>query len=91
MDWKSALVTFSVIFLAELGDKTQLMVMTLASRSRAPYMVFIGAAAALVASSLIAVMAGDGLLRHIPVRYLRLLTGGVFLVAGATLVSKSLR
>ncbi len=85
------MITFSVIFLAELGDKTQLMVMALAARSRAPHMVFFGAVAALVASSFFAVLAGDGLLRNIPPRYLRLITGGVFMAVGAALVSKAFR
>jgi len=91
LEWKSALVTFAIIFLAELGDKTQLMVMSLSAKSKAPHMIFLGAAGALIASSLIAVMAGDSFLRHIPVRYLRLGTGLMFLMIGATLVYRSLR
>lgn len=91
MEWKSALVTFAIIFLAELGDKTQLMVMSLSAKSKAPHMIFLGAAGALIASSLIAVVAGDSFLRHIPVRYLRLGTGLMFLMIGATLVYRSLR
>jgi len=91
LEWKSALVTFAIIFLAELGDKTQLMVMSLSAKSKAPHMIFLGAAGALIASSLIAVVAGDSFLRHIPVRYLRLGTGLMFLMIGATLVYRSLR
>ncbi|MBY6275660.1 TMEM165/GDT1 family protein [Symbiobacterium thermophilum] len=91
MEWKSALATFLIIFLAELGDKTQLMVMSLSARSRAPHMVFLGAAAALIASSLVAVLAGDGLLRHVPIRYVRLATGAMFMALGGTLVLRALR
>lgn len=91
MEWKSALVTFLIIFLAELGDKTQLMVMSLSARSRAPHMIFVGAAGALIASSLIAVVAGDSFLRHIPVRYIRLGTGMMFMTIGAILVYRSIR
>lgn len=91
MDWKSAAVTFAIIFLAELGDKTQLMVMSLSARSKAPHMIFFGAAAALIASSLVAVLAGDSFLRHIPVRYIRLATGAMFMVMGGMLVFKSVR
>lgn len=91
MEWKSALVTFAIIFLAELGDKTQLMVMSLSAKSKAPHMIFLGAAGALISSSLIAVVAGDSFLRHVPVRYLRLGTGLMFLMIGATLVYRSLR
>lgn len=91
MDWKSALVSFLVIFFAELGDKTQLMVMSMSSKSRAPHMVFLGAAAALVASALLAVLTGDYLLRTIPLRYVRLGTGLAFLGIGAILVTRALR
>ncbi|MEW8976763.1 MAG: TMEM165/GDT1 family protein [Symbiobacterium sp.] len=91
MEWKSALATFLVIFLAELGDKTQLMVMSLSARSKAPHMIFLGAAAALVASSLLAVVAGDSLLRHVPVRVIRLATGTMFMFVGGMLVLRAIR
>lgn len=91
MDWKSALMTFAIIFLAELGDKTQLMVMSMSARSKAPHMIFFGAAAALIASSLIAVLAGDAFLRNIPLRYIRLGTGVAFVLIGGILVFKSIR
>lgn len=90
-DWQAALATFLIIFLAELGDKTQLMVMSLSARSRAPHMVFLGAAAALIASSLIAVLAGDALLRNIPLRYIRLGTGAAFVFIGGALILRSIR
>lgn len=91
MDWKSALVTFALIFFAELGDKTQLMVMSLSARSKSPQMVFLGAAAALITSTLLAALAGDALLRAIPVRLVKLLTGMAFLVIGAILVIRTFR
>lgn len=91
MDWKSALMTFSIIFLAELGDKTQLMVMSLSARSKSPQMIFFGAAAALIASSLVAVLAGDAFLRNIPLKYIRMGTGFAFMVIGAMLFLRSLR
>jgi putative Ca2+/H+ antiporter (TMEM165/GDT1 family) len=49
MDWKLILSTFGVIFLAELGDKTQLAAVTLSASTRKPLAVFIGASLALVA------------------------------------------
>lgn len=91
MDWKSALMTFAIIFLAELGDKTQLMVMSLSARSKAPHMIFFGAAAALIASSLVAVVAGDAFLRNIPLRYIRMGTGAGFMLIGGLLLLKSIR
>lgn len=84
-------MTFSIIFLAELGDKTQLMVMSLSARSKAPHMIFFGSAVALIASSLIAVWAGDAFLRNIPLKYIRMGTGIAFVLIGSMLVMKSVR
>lgn len=91
MDWKSGLVTFLIIFLAELGDKTQLMVMSMSARSKSPQTVFFGAALALIASSLLAVLAGDTLLRMVPLRLIRLGTGTAFILIGSLLVFRSIR
>jgi len=44
MDWRVLLTTFGVIFLAEMGDKTQLAAMTMAAETKKPLAVFIGAA-----------------------------------------------
>jgi putative Ca2+/H+ antiporter (TMEM165/GDT1 family) len=59
MDWKIAMVTFALVFVAELGDKTQLMVFARSAETRAPVAVFVGAAAALVASTLLGVLVGS--------------------------------
>ncbi|MBI3090585.1 MAG: TMEM165/GDT1 family protein [Candidatus Tectomicrobia bacterium] len=82
MDLALALKTFSVIFLAELGDKTQLAILSIATsaHSRAP--VFIGAALALVVTSLLAVLAGQGLSRIIPSALLERLVGLLFIAVG---------
>jgi Ca2+/H+ antiporter, TMEM165/GDT1 family len=91
VDWKAAAVSFAIIFLAELGDKTQLMVMTMSARAKSPAMVFFGAAAALVMSALVASLAGDALLRHVPLRMLRLGTGMAFMGIGSLLLYKASR
>ena len=51
MDWRVMLTTFGVIFLAEIGDKTQIAAMTMAAEKKRPWAVFIGASLALVAVS----------------------------------------
>ena len=56
--WKIILTTFGLVFIAELGDKTQLSTMLLASKTKTPLSVFVGAACALVLSSLLGVFAG---------------------------------
>jgi Ca2+/H+ antiporter, TMEM165/GDT1 family len=89
LDWKAAGVTFMLIFLAELGDKTQLMVMSMSARSKSPQLIFLGAAAALVASSLLAVIAGEWVLKTIPLRLIRAGTGAIFMGMGALLLIKA--
>ena len=51
MDWRVFLTTFGVIFLAEMGDKTQLAAMTMSAQTKKPWAVFIGSALALTAVS----------------------------------------
>ena len=73
MDPRLALTTFVTVFLAELGDKTQLATFTLAtgaSTSNARWSVFAGSAVALVLSSLIAVTLADQIARRVNVRWL---------------------
>ena len=56
--WTVFSSTFLTIFLAEMGDKTQLATLLMSAESRSPWMVFAGAAAALVATSLMGVVIG---------------------------------
>jgi putative Ca2+/H+ antiporter (TMEM165/GDT1 family) len=81
MDWKIFAATFTSIFLAEMGDKTQLATMTLAAGS-SRWSVFAGSALALVATSLIAVLVGEGLTRLVSPVWLKRGAGAVFIVMG---------
>ncbi|MEO8875529.1 MAG: TMEM165/GDT1 family protein [Polyangiaceae bacterium] len=92
MDLRLALTTFVTVFLAELGDKTQLATFTMAAgatHSGARWSVFAGSAIALVLSSLIAVTIADQVARRVNVRYLEggagvLLMGmGLYYLLGA--------
>jgi putative Ca2+/H+ antiporter (TMEM165/GDT1 family) len=83
MDWKLVLVTFSAVFLAELGDKTQLATLTFAIAGRSRWAVFLGASAALVATSAIAVLAGEAVGRIVPPALLRRAAGAAFILIGA--------
>ncbi len=60
---ESALVvfgtTFITIFLAEIGDKTQLSTLLMSAESHSPWVVFIGSAAALITTSLLGVLLGS--------------------------------
>jgi len=87
MDWKMFFSTFALIFLAELGDKTQL---TALARSAAggKWIVFFAASLALVCSTLVAVLFGSVIKKYIPDMYIKLVAGALFLIFGTvTLVS----
>lgn len=83
MDWKTLATTFSAVFLAELGDKTQLATLALTAGARSKVSVFVGSAAALVATSLIAVLVGDAVARYVPAVWLKRAAGALFIVLGA--------
>lgn len=85
MDWKLFGSTFAAIFLAELGDKTQLATLSLAS-SGSRWVVFAGSAVALVASSAIAVLAGEAVARAVPPIWIKRAAGALFLVLGALML-----
>lgn len=82
MDWNLFASTFTVVFLAELGDKTQLATLNLAASGRSRGSVFLGAASALVATTLLAVLLGEGLARWVPQMWVRRAAGVVFLAMG---------
>ncbi len=82
MDWKVLASTFLVVFLAELGDKTQLATLGLAAGSESRISVFVGAAFALVAASAIAVLLGQAVGSQVPELWLRRGAGLLFLVLG---------
>lgn len=82
MDWKILITTFGMVFLAELGDKTQLATFSFAAESKSPAAVFLGAAGALCLTSLIAVIFGSAISRIVPAAYLRNAAGGLFVLLG---------
>ena len=74
------LSTFTTVFLAELGDKTQIATLLLSAESGKPYVVFIGAALALICSSLAGVLLGRWLANRMPQERFRYMAG--FLMIG---------
>jgi len=89
---QTALASFGLVFLAELGDKTQLAVVALASRTKAPWVVFLGAGAALLLSTGLAVVLGGLLGRFLPpsaIRILHRVAGGLLIVVGAWTIWKA--
>lgn len=86
MDWKVVLSTLTVVFLAELGDKTQLSTMVLASSKKDPLAVFFGSAIALILSSAIGVFVGDTFGKFIPPNVIRYAAGGLFVAVGGLML-----
>ena len=85
MDWKVLLSTFGVLFLAELGDKTQLAVIAQTCRYRRPWAVFLGASAALALVTGLGVAAGQLAGWLIPGQWIRWIAAAGFLVMGVWL------
>ncbi len=79
--------TFWLVFLAELGDKTQLTTMLLVAQGKSPWAVLIGAASALVLSSVVGVMAGGLVARYVPEVWVRMGAGAGFVVIGILLLA----
>ncbi len=82
MDFKVLLTTFGLIFLAELGDKTQLATFAFAAESKSRLAVFLGSACALLLTSLLAVDFGSAVSRLIPPNYIKLGAGALFVLLG---------
>ena len=92
MDLKILLTTFGMVFLAELGDKTQVATFCLsADCDHARLSVFIGSAVALVLSSLLAVVFGDAVGRLIPPAAIKFAAGAFFLAAGVWTLASAVR
>jgi len=86
MDVKVLLMTFGMIFLAELGDKTQLAALSFAAESKSRLAVFIGSAGALVLTSLLAVLLGSGISRIAPMNYIKVAAGVLFVFLGLWMI-----
>lgn len=86
MNWKIFFMAFATLFVAELGDKTQLAVFTLVTESKAPWEVFLGSVLALTVVTMIGVLFGDAVSRYIPPQYLRLGAAFLFIGIGAVIL-----
>ena len=82
MDWKLALTAFAATFLAEMGDKTQLAVVSMTASSGKPLSVFIGATIALTLVTLLGALAGGVVTRWVPEQVLTKLAAVLFVAIG---------
>ncbi|MBI2383933.1 MAG: TMEM165/GDT1 family protein [Gammaproteobacteria bacterium] len=83
MDVKLLLTVFGTVFLAELGDKTQLATLLFAAdKPSSKWAVFLGSASALILAAGIGVLAGSWLAAHVNPKYLKLAAGIGFVAIG---------
>ena len=87
----SILITsFSTIFLAELGDKTQLATLMLSAQSGRPIIIFTAAALALISTSLLGVLIGQWIANNLPRQRFTIVSGIIMLSLGIYLVTQGL-
>ncbi len=91
IDLRQLFVTFGAVFLAELGDKTQLATFGFAAESPSRLSVFLGAASALVCTSLLAVLAGGLIGKLVSPVMLQRASGLLFVAIGVWTLWSSLR
>jgi len=82
LDLKLFLMAFGMLFLAELGDKTQLAVFTLVTQYKKPLPIFLGASLALVLVTFIGALFGELVCRYITQTYLKQAAGILFVGIG---------
>lgn len=86
MDFRVLLTTFGIIFLAEMGDKTQLAAMTMAADTKRPWAVFIGSSLALVAVSALGVVLGTVIGQYVPLEWVKRGAAVAFIVIGVLML-----
>lgn len=86
MDWRVLLTTFGVLFVAEMGDKTQLAAMTLTAETKRPWAVFLGASLALVTVSALGVAVGSLIGHYLPLLWIKRASAVMFIVIGTLIL-----
>lgn len=86
MDLRTLVTTFGLIFMAELGDKTQFAALCLAADCKSRLAVFLGASLALIFSALLAVLLGAVFARCFPPHLVRTVGGILFIVMGVVML-----
>jgi putative Ca2+/H+ antiporter (TMEM165/GDT1 family) len=87
MDLRVLFTTFGIIFLAEMGDKTQLAAMTMAAQTKKPWAVFIGASVALAAVSGLGVIVGSLIGDYVPLIWVKRTAAIAFIAIGVLMLS----
>ncbi|WP_147821739.1 TMEM165/GDT1 family protein [Salidesulfovibrio onnuriiensis] len=82
MDWKLFVTTFATLFVAELGDKTQLACMLMTAETRKPWTVFFGSSLALVTVSFLGVMLASFICQYVSPNIIKKVAAAAFVVMG---------
>ncbi|MCX5776331.1 MAG: TMEM165/GDT1 family protein [Candidatus Firestonebacteria bacterium] len=90
MDWKIMIAAFLTILTAEMGDKTQLAVLGFAAQSKSTISVIIGAMAAFLILTVVAAYLGGFITKYIPIKYIHLASGALFIVLGILAIKGAL-
>jgi len=86
MDWRVFFSTFGVIFLAEMGDKTQLAAMTMSAETKRPWIVLMSASIAIACVSALGVLAGSLLSNYLPLEWIKRGAAIAFIVIGTLML-----
>lgn len=86
MDFRVLLTTFGIIFLAEMGDKTQLAAMTMSAQTKKPWAVFVGSSIALAAVSAIGVLVGGVVGEYVPLEWVKRVAAVAFIIIGVLML-----
>ncbi|HEY2962059.1 MAG TPA: TMEM165/GDT1 family protein [Pyrinomonadaceae bacterium] len=87
MDFRVLITTFGIIFLAEMGDKTQLAAMTMAAQTKKPWAVFLGASLALAAVSALGVIVGGVIGEYVPLEWVKRVAAVAFILIGVLMLA----
>lgn len=85
--WKIFFTTFGVMFLAEIGDKTQLAIISLTTRFRSPWVVFAASVCALVLATALGTVLGSTITAFAGERAVRYVSGGLFILFGVLILA----
>jgi putative Ca2+/H+ antiporter (TMEM165/GDT1 family) len=87
MDLRVLLTTFGIIFLAEMGDKTQLAAMTMSAQTKKPLAVLNGSSLALAPVSALGVIVGGVLGEYLPLEWVKRVAAVAFIIIGVLMLA----
>ena len=86
MDWNLLGLSFVMVFISELGDKSQLAAIALGGSSKSLRAVFLGSSAALLLASFLGVVLGEGISQLLPLQYVKAIAAIGFAIMGLRLL-----